>query len=239
MTPAEKAKISRGARPRAVAIVPAAGLGRRLGSGAKKPFVLLRGKPIVAHTLKALGGCSAIDEIIIASEASCVKKFSNLVKKYRFSKVSGIVVGGRTRFESVRNALASMNAPTRKGSIVVVHDGARPLIDAGTITESIRLADKFGACIVGVPESDTVKLVDARLFIKKTLDRSRIYRAATPQTFKYDIIKKAYALKGKDRVTDDAGLVERMGKRVKMLIGPGRNIKITTKEDVRLAEALL
>jgi 2-C-methyl-D-erythritol 4-phosphate cytidylyltransferase len=226
-----------------VAIVPAAGSGKRLGGRIKKPFVILRGKPIIAHTLKALERCAAIDEIIIASEASSVKRFTSLVKKYRFNKVSDIVIGGKTREESVRNVLAALKTPARKETgpsfdIVVVHDGARPLIDGATIAEAIRLADKFGACVVGAPETDTVKLVDSSLFIRKTLDRSRIYRAATPQAFKYDIIKKAYALKGKVRITDDAGLVEHLGNPVKLLVGPYRNIKITTKEDLKIAETL-
>lgn len=221
---------------RAVAIVPSAGCGRRLGVKTRKPFVLLKGKPIIAHTLSALERCKAVDEIVIASESSYVGKFKALVKRYRFSKVRGIVVGGRTRFESVKNCL-SVIGPSF--DIVIVHDGARPFIDGATISESIRLARKFGACIVGTPETDTVKLIDGKLFVKKTLDRDRIFRAETPQTFKYDIIKRAYRITGKAGITDDAGLVEHLGLPVKILAGTHNNMKITRKEDLRLAGALL
>jgi len=219
-----------------IAIVPAAGHGKRLGLRTKKPFILLNGKPLIVHTLEALERCKAIDEIMIASEASCVRRFEALVRKYRLSKVSGIVVGGRTRFESVKNCLAEIGASF---DVVVVHDGARPFIDSATISKSIRLARQFGACVAGAWETDTVKLVDGGLFVKKTLDRNRIFCAETPQAFKLDIIKRAYALKGKHKVTDDAGLVERLGVPVKICIGRRCNMKITTKEDIKLAEAFL
>lgn len=221
---------------RAVAIVPAAGCGKRLGMKTGKPFVLLKGKPIIAYTLEALERCEAVDEIVIASEPSYLRKFEGLVKRYRFSKVSGIVAGGRTRFESVKNCLSKIGSSF---DIVIVHDGARPFIDAAVISESVNLAGKFGACIVGSPETDTVKIVDRKFFVKRTLDRSRVFRAETPQTFKYDIIKKAYAIGVKAKVTDDAGLLERLGLPVKILAGTRNNMKITTKEDLRLAEALL
>ncbi|MCX5678365.1 MAG: 2-C-methyl-D-erythritol 4-phosphate cytidylyltransferase [Candidatus Omnitrophica bacterium] len=221
---------------RTVAIVPAAGYGSRLALKTKKPFVLLKGKPIIAHTLEALERCKAVDEIVIASESSCVGRFKDLVRRYRFGKVSGIVIGGKTRFESVKNCLMKIGPSF---DIVIVHDGARPFVDDTAISESVRLARKFGACIVGTPETDTVKLVDKRLFIKKTLNRNRIFRAETPQVFKYDIIKKAYATTDKAKITDDAGLVEHLGMPVKILIGTRNNMKITTKEDLRLAEALL
>ena len=228
--------MTRRLRLRVAAIVPAAGSGKRLALKTKKPFVLLKGKPIIAHTLKALESCRAIDAIIVASEKSCIKRFAKLVKKYRFEKVSDIVIGGKTRFESVRNCLARIGPSF---DIVIVHDGARPFIDGATIEASIKLASQHGACVVAMPENDTVKFVDSRLFIKKTLDRSRLYRAQTPQAFRYALINKAYAFKGKAKITDDASLVEHLGKKVKILTGHCRNIKITTKEDVRIAEALL
>ncbi len=236
MTSIKSLRPSGSVKPRTVAIVPAAGSGKRLGMGTKKPFVLLSGKPIAARTLMALEKCKAIDEILVASEASCVKKFRALVKRYRLSKVSDIVVGGRTRFESVKNCLAAIKPPV---DIVIVHDAARPFIDDATISESVKLARKFGACIVASRSTDTIKLVDDRLFIKGTLDRNKIFRAQTPQAFRYDIIKKAYAARDKNKITDDAGLVENIGRSVKVLLGRNCNMKITTREDIKLAEALL
>ena len=236
MTPAGKPASSGVIGPLTVAIVPAAGLGKRLALKTRKPFVLLKGKPIIAHTIGALEACQAIDEIMVATEKACVKKISELIKRYRFKKVRGIVVGGKTRFESVRNCLSRIGPSC---GMVVVHDGARPLIDGPTIKAAIKLAGRFGACIVAVPESDTVKLTDKKLFIRKTLDRRRLYRAQTPQVFRYDIIKRAYETKGIVAITDDASLVEYLGKKVKILVGSYRNIKITTREDIRIAEALL
>ena len=236
MIPAKKNKKSRSAGSRVVAVVPAAGCGKRMRIRIKKPFVLLNGKPIIAHTLGALEKCRAVDDIIIASERSCIGRFKDLIRKYRLKKVSGIVVGGRTRFQSVKNCLATIGPSC---DIVIVHDGARPFVDSACLLESVKLARKHGACIVGVWETDTVKLVEGGMVVKKTLNRTRIFRAETPQTFRIDILNRAYQLKGNNKITDDAGLVERLGEPVKVLAGSRQNIKITTREDITLAEALL
>ena len=222
--------------PRVVAIVPAAGSGKRLGLKTRKPFVRLAGKPLVWHALAALEGSKAVGAIVIACERSCVSRFQRLVKASGFRKVVAIIEGGKERSDSVRNALAHVGSSCE---IVLIHDGARPLIDARTIEASVRLASRYGGCIVAVPESDTVKAVDARLFIRKTLDREHIYRAQTPQAFRRSLIERAYAARGAAGITDDAGLVEMVGGRVKILQGSYRNIKITTKEDLKLAEVLL
>ena len=219
-----------------IAIVPAAGSGRRLGLKVKKPFVLLGGKPLVTYVLSVLESSNLIDAIIVAVEKSSIRRFKDLIKKYRFKKIIDIVIGGRTRFESVKSCLKRINFSC---DIVLIHDGARPFLDKSLIGDSIRLAVKFGACIVAVPESDTVKFVDKDLFVKKTLDRNKIFRAQTPQTFRCNLIKKAYDVKGEDRITDDAALVENLGKKIKILKGSYRNIKITIKEDLKLAEVLL
>ncbi len=222
-------------RPRVVAIVPSAGYGRRLGLKKKKPFVLLNGKPIVSYALKTLDGCSAIDRIIIASENSCVNSFKALAKRYRFKKVTDVIIGGKTRAESVRNCLKIVD---RSFDIVLIHDGARPFVTKSMIEESIRLSRKYGGCVVAVPESDTVKLADKGMFIKDTPDRSRLFRAQTPQTFRREVIKKAYA-GFKKGVTDDSGLAEKTGARIAILEGSYKNIKITTKEDLKFAEVLI
>lgn len=223
-------------RPRTVAIVPAAGPGKRLGLKAKKPFLLLKGKPLITYALGVLESSGAIDGIVVAVDKSSVERFRRLVKRYKFKKIIDIIIGGRTRFESVRNCLGRVGPYF---DIVLIHDAARPFLNKTLIAESIRLAAKFGACIVAIPENDTVKFVDKGLFIKRTIDRDRIFRAQTPQTFRYDLIKKAYGRKRGTGITDDAGLVESLGKSVKILEGSYRNIKITTKEDLKLAEVLL
>lgn len=221
----------------AVAIVPAAGYGKRLGGGTKKPFVLLRGKPIASYVLKALEDCRLVDAIFIAAEKGRIKDFQALISRFGFKKIIGVVAGGKTRQESVANCLKQV-APYF--DVVLIHDAARPLIDRHTIEKSIGLARKFGACIAAVPENDTVKLADKSLFIKETIDRRRVFRAQTPQAFRFDIIKKAYSsARSLKKFTDDAGLVESLGCRVKILEGDRRNIKITTQEDLKLAEVLL
>ncbi|MDP2913329.1 MAG: 2-C-methyl-D-erythritol 4-phosphate cytidylyltransferase [Candidatus Omnitrophota bacterium] len=219
-----------------IAIVPSAGAGKRLRCKIKKPFVLLGGRPLISYTLKALEGCDALDAIIIASEKSCVKKFMRLVKKLQLKKVIDVVTGGKTRFESVRNCLCKVDPSF---GLVLIHDGARPFVEKTLINKSIAFAKKFGGCIVAVPEIDTVKLIGKGQFITKTLDRQKIFRAQTPQVFRRDIINKAYAIKGKRNITDDASLAEILGSKIKVLKGSYRNIKITTKEDLKFAEALL
>lgn len=221
---------------RTVAIVPSAGRGRRLKARVKKPFVPFAGKPLALHALRALDACDAIDGIIAASERSSIKNFRKLIKKAGLRKVIAVVVGGRTRFESVRNCLERVDDSF---DIVLIHDSARPLIEERLIRDSIALCKRFSACVVAIPETDTIKLADKDLFIKRTLDRTTVFRAQTPQVFRRDIIKKAYALAPACPATDDASLVEMTGVKVKILEGSCRNIKITTKEDLKMAEALL
>ena len=218
-----------------VAIVPAAGSGKRLGLKTPKPFVLLGGKPLVIRALEALDSSGSIDAIIVAAEKRYVKRLEALVGRYRLKKVAAVIAGGRTRFNSVKNCLEKIG---RSFDVVLIHDGARPFVDEDLIEASVRLARKFGACIVAVPESDTVKLVDKKGFIRKTLDRKEIFRAGTPQAFKLDIIRKAYTSAKSGNVTDDSSLVESLGVKVKILNGSYRNIKITTKEDLKMGEAL-
>ena len=221
-----------------VAIVAGAGYGKRLGSPAKKPFVRLDGRPLIIYSLKALDSSPSIDGIIVAVERSCLERFRGLIKKYRLKKVMHVVAGGKTRYESVRKCLGKVDTSF---DIVLVHDAARPLVDAGLIRRSVDLAGRFGGCVVAVPAKDTVKLAGTGLFVYKTVPRSRVWAAQTPQTFRRALIVKAYNNAPRDgsKITDDSFLLERLGGRVKILPGSYRNIKITTKEDLALARALL
>lgn len=219
-----------------VAIVPAAGYGKRLKMRTKKPLISLKGRPIIAHTLGALEKCKDVNAVIVAAEKRCVGTFKGIVKKYGFRKVVGVVAGGKERFDSVKNCLRLIEPSC---DIVLIHDGARPLIEPALISRSVKLAERYGACIVAVPESDTVKIADKRSFIYGTLDRNCVYRAQTPQAFRYGLIKKAYGGGNVKGATDDASLAEAMGYRVKILKGSYRNIKITTREDLKIAEALI
>jgi 2-C-methyl-D-erythritol 4-phosphate cytidylyltransferase len=219
-----------------LAVVPAAGSGQRLGFKIKKPFVLLKGVPMIVRTLKALSASKKVDGIITATDKDSVKRLKGLVRKYRLRKVIDVIEGGSTRLESVRNCL---DVSGDDADMILIHDCARALVDSGTIDRSIELAVKYGACISAVPEIDTVKVAGKDMNVRNTPERSSLYRAQTPQVFRRDMIKKAYASKDISKATDDSSLVEAMGVRVKILVGSYRNIKITTKEDLKLAEVLL
>jgi len=226
-------------KSRVVAIVPAAGSGRRLGLKTKKPFVRLGGKPLVWYALNALNRSASVDAIVVAAEPSSVGRFKRLAARYGFRKVAAVIEGGKERADSVRNCLAAIGPGF---DIVLIHDGARPLVDGRMIADSVRLAVKYGGCVVAVPEIDTVKLAGRDLVVDRTLERSRIFRAQTPQAFRRALLERAYRAMGVRRargMTDDAGLVEKVGGRVKILEGSYRNIKVTTKEDLELAEVLL
>jgi len=219
-----------------VAIVPAAGSGRRLRMREKKPFVRLGGKPLISYALRSLNSSGYIDEIIIATDASSIERLKAIVKRYRISKAVTVTAGGSTRSESVRNCFKLIKEPC---DIVLIHDGARPFVSKELIKNSVSSAKKYGACIAAIRQSDTVKLAGGDMFIKKTLDRSGLWRAQTPQAFRYNVLKKALSRRARFEVdTDDASIVERAGRKVKLIEGSARNIKITTVEDLKLAEVL-
>lgn len=222
---------------RTVAIIPAAGSGLRLKVKDKKPFVLLNGRPLIAHTLNRINSSRHIDSIVIAAEPGSIERLKKIVSRYGYGKVVRIVAGGKTRFMSVRNCF---NAITPGCDIVLIHDCARPFVEERLIRDSIALARRFGACVTALPMTDTVKSSDRHMFVAKTLDRKNLWRAQTPQTFKYNLLKNALTrLKDMPDMTDDAAILERAGKRVRILEGSAANIKITTKEDLKLAEVLV
>ena len=224
-------------KPRVTAIVPAGGSGRRLSLKTKKPFAMLSGKPLLYYALKALEATAAVNEIIVAAEESQISRVEALVRRFGFCKVKKVVAGGSTRSGSVKNCLDVL---TGNPDIVLIHDAARPLVSVDTIKDSIKLASKYGACVAAVPESDTIKLGDRFGFVKKTIDRRNVFRAQTPQTFKTVLIRRAYEGSGGGRVaTDDSSILEGRGMKIKILPGSYRNIKITTREDLKMAEALL
>lgn len=219
------------------AIVPAAGSGKRLGAKDKKPFVLLAGKPLITYALKALDSSKYIDQIYVAVDPGSIKRLKDIIGEYGIKKVAKVAAGGKTRAESVKNCFDLVDPLS---DIVLIHDGARPFPGGSGIMNSIFLAREFGGCVTAVPMTDTVKLADKGLFVKKTIDRSSLWRAQTPQAFRYGILKKALGtIDDISNVTDDAFVLERLGRKVKILEGSPRNIKVTTKEDLKIAEALI
>ncbi len=224
-------------RYKVAAIVPAAGSGHRLGAKEKKPFVLLAGKPLIIYALLALNSSKYIDRIYVAADPDSIKRLKNIVAEYGINKVVKVVPGGSTRAGSVKNCFDLIDPPC---DIVLIHDGARPFPGDSDIMNSVFLAGRFGGCVTAIPMTDTVKLAGKGLFVKKTIDRSSLWRAQTPQAFRYGILKKALnTVNDISVVTDDASVLERLGKKVKILKGSPRNIKVTTKEDLKMAEVLI
>jgi len=222
-----------------VAIIPAGGSGKRMQENQSKQYLLLDGVPVLVHTLKVFQGSPKIDEIfLIVPEDDIEFARQFIVEKYGISKVSRILAGGKERQDSVRNGI---NAVINDHDIVVIHDGVRPFVSEELVHSAIIEASKEDAVTVGVPVKDTIKSVDDHARVRETLNRSGLWLTQTPQVFKRDVIKKAYEVAYKDNYygTDDASLVERLGINVKMIHGSYDNIKITTKDDIVLAEGLI
>jgi 2-C-methyl-D-erythritol 4-phosphate cytidylyltransferase len=221
-----------------VAIIPAAGSSKRMQNNISKQYLLLDGIPVLAHTLGIFQRSSEIDEIfLIVPKRDIEFAHNGLAERYGISKVSKILAGGKERQDSVRNGIDALGSDH---DIVVIHDGVRPFISEELVHSAILEASRVRAVTVGVPVKDTVKSIDRHGIVVETLNRNHLWLTQTPQAFKREIIRKAYEAAYRDNFygTDDASLVERMGVKVTMIRGSYDNIKITTKDDVMLAEIL-
>lgn len=220
-----------------VAIVLAAGQGKRMNSKVQKQYLLIKEKPVLYYTLKAFEESDLIAEIVLVTgkdETEYCRK--EIVEKYDFKKVHKITVGGKERYHSVYQGLRAVE----DADYVLIHDGARPFVDAGIIERACAAVKVHQACVVGMPVKDTIKIADEEGFAKKTPDRRRIWQVQTPQTFSYPLIKEAYEKlleEEPEGITDDAMVVETMtDHKVKLVEGSYQNIKITTPEDLKIAE---
>lgn len=219
-------------------IVAAAGMSNRMGSKINKQFIAIDNKPILVHTIEKFEKCKYIDEIILVSKEEeleyCRKE---IVRKYKFNKVNNIVRGGKERQYSIYNGLLALSEKT---DIVLTHDGARPFIKIADIEKGIEGVIKYGACVIGVPVKDTIKVVAGNDKVHHTPKRSLLWSAQTPQCFWKDLIRKGYEHAMNESIigTDDSSLVEKMGHDIKMIMGSYDNIKITTPEDLIIAESL-
>lgn len=220
-----------------VAIVPAAGLGKRLGPGTNKPFHMLFGKPLLVWTLERLESSPEIKEIIPVLKEEDMQSGAEVLEKYSFSKIKRLVRGGAERQDSVYNGLRQLDGRT---DIVFIHDGARPFISRNIIKNSIGSIKGFDGVVVGVPVKDTIKEAEDGV-IRRTLPRSPLWAIQTPQVFLYEPLIRAYnkAMEDKFYATDDSALVERLGGKIRIIMGSYENIKITTPEDIVFAECLL
>lgn len=225
-------------KERCTAIILAGGQGHRMGTKVQKQYLEVLGKPVLAYSLETFEQSPVIDDIILVvgagQEEYCRQ---HIIEKYGITKVRSIVVGGAERYESVWNGL---QASTPDG-YVFIHDGARPFVTEEIIARAYEDVKKYKACVVGMPVKDTIKIVDEEGMSISTPDRKTLWMIQTPQVFETKLIYDAYSelmrLQLKD-VTDDAMVVERIfGNAIKMTQGSYRNIKITTPEDLQIAEA--
>ncbi len=229
-----------------VVILPAAGLGTRMGRTAperagisRKQFMLIDGSPIFLQTVRKFAGCARVTEIVIAVRREDVAWVEETLRNEKLAKPARVVAGGDSRQESVENALATVDPKT---DLVAVHDAVRPFIDLTTIDKAIDEAAESGAAIVGIVPVDTVKQVSRvqanRAKIRSTLQRERLVLAQTPQVFRYDLLRRAFEAARADSFigTDESSLVERLDEvEVSVVLGSDRNIKITKPGDMDLA----
>ena len=224
---------------KAAAVVPAAGSGSRMGAQIPKQYLLLAGIPLLGHTLKVLEASPVIQDIVVVTgpgeEEYC---WENIVKGLGITKIKAIVSGGKERQDSVYSGILALSPVP---DLVVIHDGARPLLNPAGLLAVVEAAARYGAATLAVPAKDTVKLADEDELVARTLPRGRLWLTQTPQAFRRDLLLRAHraAREANYLGTDDAGLVERLGFPVKLVRGSYRNIKVTTPEDLIIAQALL
>lgn len=243
-------------KKRCTAIVLAAGSGRRMKSDVAKQYLPLGGRPLIWYALHAIEESSVIDDCIVVAGATVndIEYMSKeIVARYGFRKVDTIVVGGKERYDSVYQALKviaddDMAVPNRDGYIFI-HDGVRPFLTEEMLYRCYEAAEKYHACVAGMPVKDTIKIVDENGFAGQTPDRNTLWQVQTPQVFETSLIIEAYEKFMREKeslaaagvtITDDAGVVELlMDRPVKLVEGSYRNLKVTTPEDIAVAEAFL
>jgi 2-C-methyl-D-erythritol 4-phosphate cytidylyltransferase len=221
------------------AIIVAAGKGIRMNDKTRKQYLDLAGRPILAYSVIAFDACDLIDKIfLVVPEEDMEYCRNNILSLLELKTGLDLIPGGEKRQDSVYNALQAMD---KKTDTIVIHDGVRPFIQPKQLESCILGAKKFGACILGIPAGDTIKCVGKSGFIKNTISRDNIWLAQTPQAFKYELIKKAHEAARNDGYTgsDDSVLAERLGVDVKIINGSRNNIKITVREDLVVARAML
>jgi len=224
---------------RTLAIVLAGGAGKRMGSSTSKQFLLLDNKPILVHTLQVFQECKPVDGIyLVVNHRDLPLIQEEILETYHFSKIMKLVIGGRLRQDSVRNGLEAIDESC---DVVIIHDAARPFVSPAFVEKSIFLMEMFDAVVPAIPARDTIKVISKEGFVLKTLERDALWHIQTPQTFKYDLIAKAYreGMAKKLCAYDDSTFIEHLGKKVKVVEGSPYNIKITTPEDLLIARGIL
>ncbi len=220
------------------AVLLAAGESVRMGMGINKTLIEINGKPLLWYSLNVFEQCSLIDDVVLVTQRDVVDKVKcGIIDRYGFSKVKKIVTGGSERQYSVYNGLSAL----KDTYVVVVHDGARPLVTPDMLSKVIEAANEYGCSTVGVPLKDTVKILDENNLVTRTPDRKSMWAIQTPQAFKFELIKWAHEKARSEGTvaTDDCALVENMGGDVKIVMGDYRNIKATTPEDLIVLKSFI
>lgn len=222
------------------AVVPAAGIGKRMGMAVKKQFIQLKGKEILIRTLETLASVPEIEGILLMVSRDDLDLCQHLIHEYQIHKVRDIRIGGSTRQESV---FLGLSALPKDCTIVVIHDGARPLATREQIESTISTARQYGGAVLAVPVKDTVKIADKKGFVKETPLRANLWNAQTPQTFRYPDILEGHrhaVVMGDYTCTDDSQVVEKyLDLPVRIVAGSYENIKITTPDDIEIGERIL
>ena len=219
-------------------IIAAAGMSNRMGNKINKQFIVIDNKPILAHTIEKFEACKYVDEIIVVSKEQEVEYCrKEIVRKYGYRKVTNIIKGGKERQDSIYNGIMALNERT---DIVLTHDGARPFVRMESIVNGIKGALDYGSCVIGVPLKDTIKVIEEDNQVHHTPNRALLWAAQTPQCFQIDLLKEGYEYAISEGIlgTDDSSLVEKKGYPVKMIMGNYDNIKITTPEDLVVAQSI-
>lgn len=220
-------------------VVVAAGAGKRMGAGINKVYLKLCGRPVLAYSLDTLEECAEVAEVVVVVAAGEEDLYQSAVAQpEKYAKVKKIVAGGARRVDSVQNGLDALSG---RQELVAVHDGARPLFTSELLMATAKEALVWGSAIAAVPVKDTIKISDDRGVVVSTPKRETLWAAQTPQVFRLKVITEAFRLMDIDseEVTDEASLLEGIGLPVKLVMGDYENLKITTPEDLALAEAIL
>ncbi len=223
-------------KPFVTAVVVAAGNSTRMGSSISKQFIPILGKPVIAYTLRAFEESECISRVVVVCRESDMQQIKEIAQTENCTKVKAFAVGGATRSESV---CAGISAASEETTHFAIHDGARPLVLPEDINKVVAEAVGCGAAALAVPVTDTIKVVDEDGFIKSTPLRSTLRAAQTPQVFEKSLYMKALNFTKGEDFTDDCALVETVGAKVKIVVGAYTNIKVTTPQDIPLAEGIL
>ena len=221
-----------------IAIILAAGDSKRV-RGINKIFYRINGKPLIFYTIRAFEKHPQVDELVLVARKSDSKKFFTLSKKYKFKKIKLVVKGGKKRQDSALNGLkAAKKLGAKSGDLVLVHNGANPLVSQDEIANVIRAAKKYKVALAAQPAKDTIKEKDKNGFVVRTVNRKNIFLAQTPQVIEYTLAKRAFEKAHREKFygTDDVSLVERLGVKPKIVQASSKNIKVTYFEDLKFVE---